>query len=221
MDINQASAIDLLGSPLDENATWEDMVTAFAQVMYANVEGPTDQLELIRYISDNMDPVMLNNTVRMLGFDVKQDVLSLNSSTLTKLATQIPMYSDQNGTILFKNFIDLILNANNSTIDYLYTKDYVNFYTQPNGALIETGGAWFKVTHINLTMEILSLNSVNLLGASVVNRILEIFYNFCPIALVINKFIFVISFPDSSWLGGSAFGIGAAMPYYIKTVVVE
>lgn len=218
--IKDASAVDLLQPPALNNQTWKDLTEAFTELMNINVDGPIEQLETIRYIYKDSDPEMLRKTCRMLGFDVTQDVLSLNAENLTKIVTQLPLYPDQNGTEKFINFIDLLLNSL-SEVTYLYTKDYVNFYPEPQGAMIDEGGPWFKTTHIMFSPSMLGLEKLNLGGKTLYARVKELFYAFSPIALVIERMQFVVIFKDFDFLGGSAFGIGAYMPPTELIVTIE
>jgi hypothetical protein len=96
-----------------------------------------------------------------------------------------------NGTELFIKFIDLVLNAD-TQVDVLYTEDYINFYKSPQGPPLIAGGTWYKTTHIELSIALLSSYPVLLYGQTLVQRIRRLFYQNCPINLVIEKFWFVI-----------------------------
>lgn len=209
MDTTRASIKELLTNTLGDNKTWAELVDAAAQVMEVNVEDPIDQLTKIRYIRRDTDPNVLALSARMLGFDLSQDVLSLNAENLTKIVTQLPHYPDHNSTRYFSNFIDLILNSV-TDVRYLYTKDYVNFVEQ-HGDLVIDGGDWFLTTHIELNLSLLHLDSLLLAdGESLLARVKELFFSFAPIALVIERFYFTIIIDDKDWVGGKAFGVGAA-----------
>ncbi len=210
MDTTRASIKELLTNTLGDNKTWAELVDAAAQVMEVNVEDPIDQLTKIRYIRRDTDPNVLALSARMLGFDLTQDVLYLNAENLTKIVTQLPHYPDHNSTKYFINFVDMILNAV-TDVRYLYTKDYADFVEQPNGRLVIDGGEWFLTTHIELNIGLLHLDSLLLAdGESLFSRVKALFHNFAPIALVIERFYFTIIIDDKDWVGGSAFGIGAA-----------
>lgn len=217
-NIAPAGIINLLKEPDSNNQTWIDLVNAFEQVVTDNIEHPIQSLETIRYITIDADQDILQRTARMLGFDVTQDVLNLNSESLTKVVTQLAMYPDKNGTEIFNKFIDLILNST-TTINNLYTTDYMNF-SKTHGTLIHEGGKWFKTTHIELSVEILS-SALDKFSPGLFRRILGVFYNFCPIALVIKHFYFIITFKDEDYPGGKAFGLGVLLPPVEKIVVVE
>jgi len=171
------------------------MLEAFEGMMASNVDAPIAELEAIRYLDNTTDSVTIQQTVRLLGFDASQDVLNMSYDNLTRLVSQLPLYPDYNSTILFQNFIDMLLNAI-TKVEYLYTKDYVNFYPYAKGTLITEGGLWWKTTHISLYVEMLDPESLDVMsgGKSIYRRILDLFYAFCPIALVIKNFFFTINY---------------------------
>lgn len=221
--IDEATLSDLFGGYLKDKQVWVDLVAAMDAVNQANVESPIMQLAEIRYLEPGVEEPVLRETARMLGFDVSQDVLSLNAENLTKIVTQLPQYPDQNSTEAFIKFVDLIMNSVSDVI-YLWTKDYVNFYPQPDGPTImdQPPGKWFKTTHIVLNIELLQRESLLIgEGQSLYGRVLDIFYNFAPIALVIKDLYFVIGFYDKDWKGGSAFGLGCAMPSPNAHIVID
>lgn len=216
-----ASLLDLLPQRLATKPTWVDMMEVFQRVMDVNVEGPIAALEVLRHITPDTDTGVLNSTARLLGFDLTQDVLNLSSDNLSKLVSQLSLYPDQNGTELFVKFIDLLLNAL-TEIDYLWTKDYVNFYKVPKGPLVKDGGVWFKVTHIDLTMALFGKESLVLApGQTLFGRTKDLFYTFAPAALVIERFDFAEYFEDKDWLGGSALAIGTSMPIAEIDVTID
>lgn len=216
-----ATMLDLLPDIIRDKPTWKDMFDVFSRVMDTNVDGPIFQLERIRTVDKDSDVGILNSTARLLGFDLTQDVLNLSADNLTKVVSQLSLYPDQNGTILFTKFIDLILNAL-TEVQYLWTQDYVNFYPTPGGTLVADGGTWFKITHINLSMALLSLDTLVLSpGQSLYQRVKELFYTFAPVALVIERLDFVILFEDKEWLGGSAFGVGTYFGHTNARVIID
>lgn len=207
--IKRASIKDLLTNTLRENKTWRDLAESVDYVFSSNIEDPIDQLAKVRWIRKETDPSILEQSARLLGFDLTQDVLSLNAENLTKIVTQLPHYPDHNSTQYFTNFIDMLLNAM-TEVKYLYTKDYINFHEQPTGPLVIDGGEWFLTTHIELNLGLLHLDSLLLAdGESLYTRVKNLFHSFAPVALVIERFYFAIVISDRDWVGGKAFGIGA------------
>jgi hypothetical protein len=193
--IDRSDIKDLTVELVAQNPIWTDLLEAFEAVMKANVEAPLQQLEKIRYLDPGTEQEILQKTVRMLGFNPTQDVLDMSSNNLTRLVTQLSLYPDYNSTILFEKFIDLLLNAV-TTVEYLYTKDYASFYPYPLGPLITEGGPWYKSTHINLYVELLNPKALENSSdtRSVFKRILDVFYEFCPISLVVKDLFFTINY---------------------------
>lgn len=215
---------DLLVQTLGTNQVWVDMADVFGQVLLQNVEDPIAQLETLRNISQKSDPELLNLTARLLGFDVSQDILNLNADNLTKVVSQLSHYQDQNGTEIFNNFIDLVLNSRTEIVA-LFTKDYVNFLTKvPSGErLLIDGGTWFKTTHVEFRTTLPSSTALNLRpGQTLLNRIQEIFYNFAPIALVIDRTSILVEFNDSSWNSrNGAVGIASGLGFSTAFATIE
>jgi hypothetical protein len=207
MEKPKADLMDLMPEIVVNNPVWADMIQAFIQVMETNVDGPIDQLQTVRHINRYTEDEYLKYTARLIGFDVSQDILDRSSANLLKLVTQLPHYPDYNGPDLFIKFEELILNAKIS-MEHLYTEDYVNFYPEPGGGLLKLGhGNWFKTTHINLNIELRDSSVVLSTGDLLYQRVRDIFYNFCPISLVINALYLVVTFDIVDWVGGKAFGI--------------
>lgn len=215
LDYPFASVLDLAPTIIKANPTWTDMWTAFASVLAANVEAPIEQLDHIRYILEDTDPRLAQETARLLGFDLSQDVLNLNSDNFTRIVTQLPMYPDQNGTELFVKFIDLALNAQ-TRVTNQYTKDYVNFYDEPQGELVMDGGKWFKTTHVTLELAIKNFNTLTLSpGQTLLGKTRELFFIFAPIHLVISKYVFIVE------LESFGFGLGAEIGITEMTAILN
>ena len=119
----QATTQNLMGSvPLMENPVYKHLAEAFDAIMLRNVEEPLGQMASVRFLKDNYDREILKRTCRMLGYDISQDVLNLQTD-LTKLTTQLPLYADYNGTYMFEKFIELLLNGE-CEVEHLYAKVY-------------------------------------------------------------------------------------------------
>lgn len=188
-----ASVVDITAEPLKSLDVWRDLAEVFQQVFTANINQPIKDLEHIRFLAPNTDVEVLRRTVRMLGFDLSQDLMEFSSSKLLKVIPQLALYPESNSSTQFVKFFDFLLNAS-TEVEYLYTEDYANFYTQPQGTLITEGGSWYKTTHINLFMALFitteQLKNVNLTNGSFKDRILEVFYEYAPAPLVVHRFCF-------------------------------
>lgn len=215
LDKNYSDLVDMTVPIVKLTPTWDDMLEVFNRVMEDNVDGPIEQLERIRFISGESEDAVLASTARVLGFDLSNDVLSMNGDNLIKLVSQLPLYADQNGTDLFIKFIDLIFNAQ-TTVDNLYTQDYVNFLTAPKGPLIIDKGAWFKTTHIDLSIQLFHSEAIVLNeGVKLIDRVQELFFQLAPVALVVYRTNFTEQLDDIT------VGFDTYMPYAEATVVID
>lgn len=203
--IQEATLMDLTGgTPAAETAVWGSLIEAFDAVLQRNVDEPNRQLAELRFLRDAFDRSILQQTCRMLGFDITQDVLDLQTD-LTKLTTQLPLYADYNGTVAFEKFIELLLNSE-CEIEHLwaqvYKEDLDHYYdwtTAPPALsdLVYNGGNWIKTTHIDLKMSLMNgaadFNSVVLKpGQTLFQRVVEIFFDYAPVSLVLRNFWFIV-----------------------------
>lgn len=187
VSISEAQILDITTSRLKDRDVWAELANAFDEVVRTNIDDPTKQLEVLRYLPPDADEKILSDACRMLGFDLSQDVLNLSVDKFTRIATQLGMYPDSNGTEAFVKFISLMINGI-CEVEYLWTEDYVNFYTKPKGPLLQDGGRWFKTTHIELSMGFLTLAGLQLKASQTLyQRTKEIFYQQAPITLVIER----------------------------------
>lgn len=192
LNIGEAGVLDITTPLLKDRDVWRELSEAFNEVMKANVDEPIRQLEFVRFLSPDADPEVMANVCRMLGFDLSQDILNMSQDKFTSLASQLGRYPDTNGTKDFTEFISLITNGNCS-VEYLWTKDYVNFSTEPQGITLEAGGDWFMTTHVNLLMGFSSLQGLQLRDDQTLGqKIVEIFYQQAPATLVIKDKTFTV-----------------------------
>jgi hypothetical protein len=194
--LNEPSTIhDILPDSLLDRQVWKDLVDAFDELMLYSVDGPRRQLEELRFLKPDSDSKVLGDVCRMLGFDLSEDLLNMSVNKFIKLASQIGMYPDTNGTENFVKFISMMTNGT-CTVSYLWTKDYVNFYESPSGLVLNMGGSWFKTTHIDLNMGFSTLDGLKLKdGQTLGQKIIEIFYQQAPAALVVHSQTFTVDIP--------------------------
>lgn len=205
--ISEAQVLDITTSRLTDRDVWAELANAFDEVIKTNIDDPIQQVELLRFLPPNADRTVLADACRMLGFDLTQDVLNLSVEKFTKIATQLGMYPDSNGTQAFTKFISLMINGF-CEVEYLWSKDYLNFYAKPKGDTIENGGKWFKTTHIELSMGFLSLAGLQLkAGQTLHQRTKEIFYQQDPITLVIERMGFAAYTETRVGFGAALVGI--------------
>ena len=81
-----------------------------------------------------------------------------------------------------------------SECEYLYTDDYMDFYTKPKGKLITEGGDWYATTHVELSVALASLAGIVLKpGQSLYDRVKELFYDAAPAHLAIDRLYFTVT----------------------------
>ena len=216
--IADATFEDMAPLMLKEKQVWIDLVSALNEVVSANVDEPLMELENLRQLTADTDAWVLMQTCRMIGFDVSQDIMDFSTAKLLRIVTQLAMYCDQNGTQLFQNFMDLLINSNTNIV-YLWTENYRQFYDKPYGALVVDGGTWYKTTHVNVFLALLvddtSLSNVSLAGQTLFQRVKKLFYQFAPITLIIYKFYF-------TYIEHLNIGLGVKVsPKYIKKIIVD
>ena len=204
--VKRADIMDLVGgTPGARNPLWAALHQGFDTVMQRNVDEPQTQLRDIRFLRENFDRAIFERTCRMLGFDISQDVLDLQTD-LTKLTTQLPLYADYNGTYLFEKFVELLLNGE-CEVQHLWAEifpeDKDNYYNWTNvpqldeSKLVYRGGTWVRTTHIDLYIGLgigaTSLDNIVLNpGQTLLQRVIDLFFEYAPVALVIRQFWFLI-----------------------------
>lgn len=200
---------DLLTVPIKSSQKWADFADTVEDVFSLNLQDPISQIEELRFLLPTQGNEELQKTARLLGFNLTNDVLELSTSNMSKLVTQLALYYESSGTELFIKFIDLVLNAK-TEVDALYTENYVDFFKSPQGPLLKDGGTWYKTTHVELAVGLLSSYPILVYGQSLTERIRRLFYVNAPINLVIHKFWFVAEIDTEV-------GIGIITPETVNT----
>lgn len=172
-----------------ENSTWQTLFEAADEVFTSHLTAPTIELEEIRNITKDTDPFIISQTLKQLGFDLPLDLIAGNEERLAKAIYLLPLFFETSGTDEFVRPIEFVL-GRKVDVRQLFTQDYKNFHTTPLGALIQDGGEWYKTTHINLAMEALDTDNNLLLSEqeTIATRLIDAFYEFAPIELVVNEF---------------------------------
>lgn len=192
LEREEASILDLAPDILTDIPLWNDFFTAVGQVFTDTINSPLDQLSSIRKVEASIDPAVARATARLLGFNVAQDIMVMSSNNLTKLVTQLPLYSLHSSTEKFVNFISLLIDGN-VAVTYLWTTDYVNFssVTPKEQDQVVHGGRWFKTMTIDVNVSLRSPElALKYPGRPLFNRVLSAFYQFCPAQLVIRNLDF-------------------------------
>lgn len=182
----------LLTNRLQELEVWQEFMEIYNTLMEFNVESALRELTRIRFLDPDADEALLSSTCRLLGFNLDEDVLNLSATKMMRLASQLGMYPDYNGTKLFARFTSMMLNGLVEVTD-LYSETYKRFYPQPKGRMLEENGSWYKTTHVDVEVTFFNLTGLVLAeGKTLYDRVLEIFYDQCPITYVVRYLDFGI-----------------------------
>lgn len=181
----------------------QDFVDVYAEVLNDRIRYPIYQLETIRDITKVIDPWVVTQTLKQIGFDLPQDFIKHNIPTLNQAIPQLSIYAERSGTKDYPHTIAFILGRSVDAIG-LYTENYQDFYSQAYGPLQVDGGDWFKTTHIELGMQYLPQDYKLLLprGKTIKDRFLEAFYEFAPWNIVVERFFFNVDVGANLHLSG-------------------
>ena len=173
--------------------TWLEFFEALSEMIEEQVRSPIKELETIREIIETTDPVIVANSIKQMGFDIPLDLIAHNVDRLARAIYMLPLFHETSGTTQFTKAISFVL-GRETVVHDLYTKDYVNFYRQPYGPMNVDGGDWYKTTHIGLAMEMVSTdrNLIVAEGQTIRDRLIDAFYEFAPVNLVIENFRYLI-----------------------------
>ncbi len=170
---------------ITSKAVWEDFFTAAFEIWTEEIREPISQLERIRHYDEALDDKIIYWALYQKGFELPDEFLHHRLNDLKKVMNVLSLYHEVAGTDDFHKVISLLL-GRAVYVEDLYTNNYCFFYTQPYGALNIDGGDWYKTSHVNLYIEALLTEDQNVLRAK--DKLLEVFYKFCPINLVPNLY---------------------------------
>ena len=186
---------NLIPGILAENTTYSDFCNSVEAVYEAKINGTIDQLMRVRFPNQRDDVEVSKNNVRLLGFNVTEDFQLLSgvrgNSSIYKIPYMFSQYHTTSSSEKFFLFLSFCLNRE-VVCTPLYTKDYSSFFAKPQGTLSIDGGEWYKTTHVDLSVDITNFDNIVIKpGSDIKSRIVNIFYEFAPIQLVIKRFWFV------------------------------
>jgi hypothetical protein len=174
------------------NQVWKDYIDALDDTLESNVNQHIRVLEFLRHLeySPELRDVFYS-TARMLGFDLTQDFMQLNADALAKLVVQLSRFGETAGTDNFVAFLGFVL-GRALNVRPLFTNNYTDFYPVPAGTLNIDGGSWYKTTHVELEINLTGLDGQILVSPSesLLDRVMSLFYEFCPITYVVKNVFF-------------------------------
>lgn len=168
-----------------------DFLDYYAETLNEVVRDPIEMLEHIRRLDKQTDPIIIERMLYQIGFNIPLDFIQHNFEVLRTSIQQLLTYHERSGTDDYIRMMTFIYGRQIDAIP-LYTKDYKNFYTKPQGALVTKGGEWYLTTHVELTMQKLPSDKDLVLenGQTHKDRFLKAFYEFAPWDIVIHHFYF-------------------------------
>ena len=194
MTTNPVTYSDILVELLAQNPTFSNYCGAIDNVFGPNIDFPISQLTNIRSLTQQDDIELRRSTLRMLGYDVTRDFITLNDNISQLPGYMFSLYYENAHSDDFWRFISYVL-GRQVVVTELYTNDYVSFYEVPYGTLNINGGDWWKTTKVDVTVDIDGLGSrlITGPGETFQDRILELFYEYAPINLVVRNFLFSLT----------------------------
>jgi hypothetical protein len=165
------SRSELLTSYLSDNQVWHDLVGAYQDVFGNDFDRNVLELAKLRDFLqlekgtvvgtklldyDNLtlpDAGVLVRTCGMLGFGYPNYDSSLFSDEdYLRILQSLSQYYQQQGTQSFFQFLSFVLNAYYA-IEPLWTQDYVNFSSRPQGPTVWEGGSWYPTSHVQIILD--------------------------------------------------------------------
>ena len=184
--------------------TWLDFMSALAETIQEEIRDPIGEIEDIRHIIEDTDAMVIVNTIKQLGFDLPADIIAHNTERLARSVYMLSLFHELSGTNDFVKGAEFVLGRELNVVD-LYTNDYVDFYEKPFGPMLADGGDWYATTHIRLGMELIP-NDTNLVlpeNKTLADRLMDAFFEFAPVNLVVEEFYFIVKSQITLHLAGA------------------
>lgn len=167
-----------------------DMVSSMWKLIAGDIEDTVQKIIKLR------DPLKYENdyaekVAGLLGF--YQDISNQSIDQKRRLINSLPYWYERLGTNVTFNFLNFLFNDNIQVVP-LYTQDYVNFYSTPQGVM-EPAGPWYLTNHIDITYAASS-------GILDINTIQTRFYLVAPVPLVIRNISGVDLFSNNCQVSG-------------------
>lgn len=158
---------------------FSDLISAIETVISENVWSLISQLLQIRN-PRTIDPGLLSFVGNQLGFNL--NTYLFQSSDYIRFLSELPYFYQRNGTNVLESFLGFTRNTK-ITITPLWSSDYINFYSIPNGLTIDNGGDWFLTPHVNIQY----LSELIPNGEDPTKVLYDLFSQLAPAHLVLNN----------------------------------
>lgn len=171
---------------------YTDFATSYAKMVNGLIRYPAYQLESIRSVDVlSLDPVVAKQTMHQYGINLPEDFIEHNYQNLVSMLPYLAQYGERSGTVDSEKLITAIL-GRRVNITPLYTSNYEDFHSRPQGPMQVDGGDWFKTTHVDLAMQVVPSDSRLAIPRrqTLQDRFLQAYYEFAPWSSVLNSFMF-------------------------------
>ncbi|WOL24681.1 tail protein [Yersinia phage fHe-Yen9-02] len=111
-----------------------------------------EQLLRIRKIDPTSNDTLTEQSVRQLGINIARDLMEYRTTSYKSVFDSLPDYNLVAGTSQWPKFVGMLLGAQFNSYR-LFTSDYATFLPTPLGTLIQSGGTWYKTTHVDLEVD--------------------------------------------------------------------
>lgn len=179
--------------------TWSDLFEQAGLTWDELIRDPIHQLEHIRQYDGNTDPKILIQALYQIGFHVPLELIEPHIQKLGQALHILSLYHEQEGTKYFHKVLRFLFDRS-VDIQPLFSDGCDSFYPEPLGALITDDGEWYQSSHVDL---FIGLKEQDTDIVDLKNKLLNLFYQFAPINLVVRNFWLQLDLKGSLPLSGS------------------
>ena len=183
---------------------WEDFLTDLQDTIEEQIRAPIRQLETLRDVGPDSDPVVLSQTLVQLGITFPVDIIRHNLHRLRHSTHFLARLHETMGTESAYPTISYVL-GRMLEVTNLYTKNYRDFYSRNYESLNIDGGSWYKTTHVDLGIESVPQDLFMVLpeGVTRKDRMLDAYFELAPINQVIRRFYWILNLRADVNLSGT------------------
>lgn len=149
------TATDLLVDILKEDDLWSSFADVAQRVYDSKLGSPLKELERIRYIDQDTDPVFIERAIRQAGINLTSEFFEHNKEKLTNSFYQLIKFWETDGNPNYPKFISFLLGRDFKE-DVLYTSDYIEF-SPTHGKLVVDGGNWYSTSTVDIAVDVQGL----------------------------------------------------------------
>lgn len=144
-------AIDLISDNLKDHELWAELAEIAQDVYDTKLGAPLRELDNIRNINADTDPVLVEKAIRQAGLTISNEFFKLNRDNLRLNYHELIKFWEHTGTPRYTRVIEFILGRDFSE-QVLYSQDDTDLSVSP-GKLLVDGGTWYPTSHVNLQVD--------------------------------------------------------------------